>query len=152
MTKLLQSSIDRRGFLRRGVVGAAGIAAASLAACAPGAGARWTYNPQSSGLSGASPSLTPAASALASLAPTAAADMSMAPGSPMASMSADMDTLAEAVMKRFPEKTDRVGNLPLAATMDGSTKVFEITASAFPWQIDALLKPVDAVGYNGTWP
>jgi FtsP/CotA-like multicopper oxidase with cupredoxin domain len=63
-----------------------------------------------------------------------------------------MDALAEAVVKRFPEKTDLVGNQPLTPTMDGTTKVFEITASAFQWQIDAVKPPVDAVGYNGTWP
>ena len=54
-------------------------------------------------------------------------------------MGADMDALAEAVIKRFPEKTDLVGNQPLAPMMDGSTKVFELTASTLKWQIDAKL-------------
>jgi len=152
MTKLLQSSIDRRGFLRRGVIGAAGVAAATIAACTPNGLARWTYNPTSSALPGSGASPSSAASALASLAPTAPA-MSMGPGSPAASMAGDdMDAMAEAVIKRFPEKTDKVGNQPIEPVMDGSTKVYELTSSAFPWQIDAVLKPVDAVGYNGTWP
>lgn len=151
MKRSLQSSIDRRGFLRRGAVGAAGVAAAAVAACAPAGMGRWTYSPQSPGTTpGATPS--PSASALASGAPTATPQMSMAPASPAATMAADMDAMAEAVIKRFPEKTDKVGNQPLAPTMDGATKVFEITASAFPWQIDAVQKTVDAVGYNGTWP
>ncbi len=63
-----------------------------------------------------------------------------------------MDVLAEAVVKRFPEQTALVGNQILAPTLDGATKVFELTSSAFAWQIDALKEPVNAVGYNGTWP
>src|SRR3954451_24540583 len=119
MTKLLESSIDRRHFLRRSVVGAAGIAAASIAACAPGVGSRWTYNPQSQ---------LPAAAA--SLRPTATPSVAAMPGmtmdgspsaTPGASMAADMDALSEAVLKRFPEKTDLVGNQPMAPTMDGTT-------------------------------
>lgn len=78
--------------------------------------------------------------------------MPMATGTPMASMPADMDSLAEAVIKRFPEKTELYGNQAMTPTIDGGTKVFEITASAIKWQIDAQLKPVDAVAYNGTWP
>ena len=153
MTKLLESQLNRRGFLRRGAVGAAGVAAAAVAAaCAPATGARWTYNPAASGAVGAGSSLSPTASAAASLAATATPGMSMDHGSPTPSAGADMDALAEAVLKRFPEKTDKVGNQPLVPTMDGATKVFELTASAFPWQIDAQLKPVDAVGYNGMWP
>jgi FtsP/CotA-like multicopper oxidase with cupredoxin domain len=65
---------------------------------------------------------------------------------------ADMDALAEAVVKRFPEQTRLVGNQPLAPRLQGGVKVFELTSSAFEWQIDAIKEPVNAVGYNGTWP
>lgn len=64
----------------------------------------------------------------------------------------DMDALSEAVIKRFPEQTSKVGNQPLAPTMDGATKVFELTCSAFDWQIDAQKAPIPAVGFNGMVP
>src|SRR4051812_28637954 len=116
MTKLLDSSIDRRRFLHRGVVGAAGIAAATIAACAPGGVATWSYNPQSQ-KPGTAPSLLPTASP----AVTGMPGMTMNQPSPGASMAADMDALAEAVLKRFPEKTQLVGNQPMAPKMDGAT-------------------------------
>jgi len=148
MTKLLQATLDRRGFLRRGAIGAAGIAAATIAACAPGAGAGWTFNPS---LKPPTPGASPLPTG--TLPPASMPAMSMGPGSTASTMGADqMDALMEAVIKRFPEKTDLVGNQPLTPTMDGTTKVFELTASAFKWHVDAIEDPVDAVGYNGTWP
>jgi len=63
-----------------------------------------------------------------------------------------MDALAEAVVKRFPEATAKVGNQLLEPRIEGNVKVFEISASAFDWQIDARKAPVSAVGYNGMWP
>jgi FtsP/CotA-like multicopper oxidase with cupredoxin domain len=41
---------------------------------------------------------------------------------------------------------------PLKPTMDGDTKVFDMTIDAFDWQIDELKAPVKAVGYNKQWP
>jgi FtsP/CotA-like multicopper oxidase with cupredoxin domain len=148
MTRLVDAPLDRRNFLRRGAIGAAGVAAATAAACAPGGLAGWTFDPSVSQSPGKSSTPTPVGTAT----PTSHG-MSMEPATPAASAAADdMDALSEAVIKRFPEATDKVGNQPLAPTMDGATKVFELTASAFPWQLDAVLKPVDAVGYNGMWP
>ena len=44
------------------------------------------------------------------------------------------------------------GNQPLEPTIDGDTKVFNLTIDAIKHQIDALKTPVDGLGYNGTWP
>jgi len=65
-----------------------------------------------------------------------------------------MDAMASAVVDRFlaGETTDRVGNQPLAPRIENGVKIFELTASAFEWQIDAVKPTVQAVGYNGTWP
>ena len=44
------------------------------------------------------------------------------------------------------------GNQPLAPTMDGETKVFDLTVDPIKHQIDAQIPAVDALGFNGTWP
>jgi FtsP/CotA-like multicopper oxidase with cupredoxin domain len=62
------------------------------------------------------------------------------------------DVAAEAVAKRFPEQTARVGNQPLEPRIEGGVKVFEIDCSAFEWQIDAQKPTVHALGFNGMWP
>ena len=36
--------------------------------------------------------------------------------------------------------------------MDGDVKVFDLTVDEMEWQIDALMSPVKALGYNKTWP
>jgi FtsP/CotA-like multicopper oxidase with cupredoxin domain len=66
----------------------------------------------------------------------------------------DMDAEMKAVVDRFlgGETAGKVGNQPLAPRTENGVKVFDIAASAFDWQIDALKAPVKAVGYNGTWP
>jgi len=146
------AALSRRGFLRGSAVGAAGLA---IAACAPSALPGWTYNP-ATGSPGTSP--TPAGSPSPQPTPTGQPTAGPDQGShatpgPTGSPSADdMDALAEAVVKRFPERTALVGNQLLEPRLDGDVKVFEITASAFTWQIDALKLPVNAVGYNGTCP
>jgi len=48
------------------------------------------------------------------------------------------------VVKRFPEATAVVGNQPLARRLEGQWKVFDLTCSAFEWQIDAQKAPVQA--------
>jgi hypothetical protein len=45
------------------------------------------------------------------------------------------------------------GNVALAPTIVGDTKVFDLTIDKIPdWQIDATTPPLAAMGYNGTWP
>jgi hypothetical protein len=87
MTKLLQATLDRRGFLRRGAIGAAGIAAATIAACAPGAGAGWTFNPS---LLPPTPGSSPTPTG--TLPPASMPAMSMGPGSTASTMGADQIT------------------------------------------------------------
>ena len=41
---------------------------------------------------------------------------------------------------------------PLTPTVDGDVKVFNLTIDEIEQQIDELKPPVDALGYNGTWP
>jgi FtsP/CotA-like multicopper oxidase with cupredoxin domain len=139
--------VSRRGFLYGS---AATMAAATVAACAPAPLPAWLYQTPTPGPSG---SLGPGGTPLPSA--TLGAGASMNHGTPAPSGSpgnADMDALAEAVVKRFPEATAKIGNQLLEPRLEGGVKVFDITASAFDWQIDALKPTVSAVGYNGTWP
>jgi len=66
------------------------------------------------------------------------------------------DDQAEAVVKRFLDgewqSVGPSGNEPLAPTIDGDWKVFEMDCSPFDWKIDAVKPPVKAVGFNKTWP
>jgi FtsP/CotA-like multicopper oxidase with cupredoxin domain len=134
--------LSRRLFIRTSAVGAAGAAAAIAAACAPAPPASWVYG---------SPSPSPLPTGTLLPSPTGHSNGHGSPA-PSATPAADMDALAEAVVKRFPEATAKVGNQLLAPRIEGGVKVFDIAASAFEWQIDALKAPVSAVGYNGTWP
>lgn len=44
------------------------------------------------------------------------------------------------------------GNQPLEPTLDGDIKVFDMTIDEMEWQIDAMMPPVKALGYNRMWP
>ena len=75
--------------------------------------------------------------------------------SPAASTHADHDANAAAAVKRFLDgegATLPQGNQPLEPTMDGDTKVFELTIDPIQHKIDALTDPIAALGFNGTWP
>jgi hypothetical protein len=41
---------------------------------------------------------------------------------------------------------------PLEPELDGDVKVFRLTVDEMDWQIDELMPPVKALGYNGQWP
>jgi FtsP/CotA-like multicopper oxidase with cupredoxin domain len=41
---------------------------------------------------------------------------------------------------------------PLAPTLDGDVKVFELTVDEMEWRIDEKMAPVQALGYNAQWP
>jgi FtsP/CotA-like multicopper oxidase with cupredoxin domain len=74
---------------------------------------------------------------------------------PSASAPADHDAAGLAVAQRFlggEAGTLPAGNQPLAPTLDGDTKVYELTIDAIQHQIDAVKAPIAALGYNGTWP
>ena len=78
-------------------------------------------------------------------------DHSPAPSAPPV----EYDAAALAVVKRFLDgeaATLPLGNQPLEPTLDGDTKVFEVTIDKVEHWIDALKDPIVALGYNGTWP
>ena len=144
----LRAALSRRRFLRGSAVGAVSVAAATIAACAPPPPASWLYRSPTPGATGPLPTGTPLATA------TAAATMNHGTPMPTGSPTDDMDALAKAVVDRFlaGETAGKTGNQLLTPRIEGGVKVFELTASAFDWQIDAVKAPVQAVGYNGTWP
>jgi FtsP/CotA-like multicopper oxidase with cupredoxin domain len=142
--------LSRRSFLRTAALAGGGLVGATLAACSPGASA-WSYAPlgptAGTTSSAASPVISPTPEPSATMDRSSAAGASREPTS-----TGEHDQAAEAVVKRFPEKTDRMGNEPLEPRLEGEWKVFDLDCSAFEWQIDAQKPPVQAVGYNGTWP
>jgi FtsP/CotA-like multicopper oxidase with cupredoxin domain len=157
------SSLSRRGFLRGAAATGAGLVAIGIAACAPAATATgsWAYGQSipSAGPSG-QPAPSPAGSTPPSAAPSASPGMDHSPapsaapgGSPAPE---DHDANAKAVVDRFlggeGASLKGTGNLPLEATIDGDTKVYEITVEEIEHQIDAVNPPVAALGFNGTWP
>jgi manganese oxidase len=146
-TPIDHPNLSRRGFLRAGAIAGGGIAAATLAACAPASAPSWTFPPPPSPVAA-----LPSASAAASAAPSH--DASHAPA-PAGSPAADHDANAAGVVKRFLDgeaTTLPLGNQPLQPRIDGDTKVFELTIDEIEHRIDALKDPVKALGYNGVWP
>jgi FtsP/CotA-like multicopper oxidase with cupredoxin domain len=74
---------------------------------------------------------------------------------PSASPAPDHDEAALAVVKRFLAGEAAflpLGNQPLAPTLDGDVKVFELSIDEIEHRIDALKDPIAALGFNGTWP
>ena len=154
--QLLDSDLSRRGFLRGAVLASGGLAAATIAACTPGAtsGPAWTYGPQPS-------PATPRPAASGSAATPGASMDHGSPGAsagPGASPGGDEhDAAGLAVVKRFLDgegaALEGQGNQPLEPTrLDGDTKVYELTIDRIQHRIDAEKDPIDALGFNGTWP
>jgi FtsP/CotA-like multicopper oxidase with cupredoxin domain len=196
----IPDALSRRGFLRAAALTGGGLAAASIAACAPGAAPVWTYGPgRSVDPNAPAPSATPIAGA--SPAPSHDAGHSAAPATATASPSGDVptgwtdhDVAARKVVRRYlgnlvPALADiypaavvaklgdilgveddyeeltqkpafvQVPNLvltdaltPLEPTVDGDTKVFNLTIDEIDQRIDELMPPVKALGYNAQWP
>jgi FtsP/CotA-like multicopper oxidase with cupredoxin domain len=152
---------SRRRFLKGAVAAAGGLVAVSAAACVSTAGAGWTYQPSTPGLSGAgaSPALTTGAAAAAPVAtmdmgtPAPAASSAPAAGGATAS---DNDAAMKAVIDRFLggewQKVDGLGNQPLEPTVDGDAKVYDLSVDKIKHRIDAVHDPLDALGFNATWP
>ncbi len=150
------SALSRRGFLRGAAIAGGGLVAATIAACAPGAAPAWTYGPTVTAPPvGASP--TPAAPSMDHASPSPAASGSPAPSSaPIPPGWAGHDVRAKEAVDRFLagewQKVAGYGNQPLEPKLDGGVKVFEMTIDKISHQIDAFKDPLDALGYNGTWP
>jgi FtsP/CotA-like multicopper oxidase with cupredoxin domain len=148
------SPIDegRRRFLRGAVLAGGGLAAATLAACTPNTGGlpSWTYAPDPTG--------TPAGTGKpATPAPTAAASMDHGSPAPSGAPADDHDAAALAVVKRFlggeSAAVEGAGNQPFGdPKLENGVKVFELTVDKISHRIDAEKAPIDALGFNGTWP
>ncbi|CAN5773221.1 hypothetical protein BH24CHL6_BH24CHL6_14320 [soil metagenome] len=146
-----QGELTRRRFLHGSALAGGGLLAATLAACAPRGAPAWTLSPNATGRPGAPATPNPSLAATATPAATLENGDEHSPP-PTSGHGDDHDAAAEAVVKRFPEQTDTVGNQRLEPRIEGDTRVFDIDCSKFPWQIDALKEPVQAMGYNGMWP
>jgi manganese oxidase len=69
----------------------------------------------------------------------------------------DHDAAALVVVKRFLDgesaALEGAGNQPFGnPRLDGSTKVFDMSVDKIRHRIDALKDPIDALGFNATWP
>ncbi len=82
---------------------------------------------------------------------------SSAPSSaPSGAPATDHDANALAVVERFlggeGASLPRQGNVPLEPRTEGGVRIFELTVEEMDHQIDAIRDPVQALGFNGTWP
>jgi len=175
------SSLSRRHFLRGAAVAGGGlVVAACTPGAAPGWTFGPTHDPNAQASPSAGASAAPSASAAASAAPSAsaAASPSASPGTPnLPAGWSDHDLRAQEKIRRFvgnlsgplgmgdfldeplgpptedPEFTKvPQGNQPLEPTLDGDTKVFDMTIDEMDWPIDAVMPPLKALGYNKMWP
>ena len=141
--------LSRRGFLTAAAVASGSLVAVGLAACTPAGAPSWSFAP-------ASPHAVAASAAATAGAPTMSHGSSQAPSAaPSASAPIDHDANAAAVVKRFlggEGATLPAGNQPLKPTLDGTTKVFELSIDPIQHRIDAVKEPIAALGFNGTWP
>ncbi len=68
----------------------------------------------------------------------------------------DHDANALAVVKRFLDgeaaAMEGNGNQPLEPRIEGGVKIFDMTIDKIQHRIDAQKEPLDALGFNGTWP
>ncbi|MBX3031645.1 MAG: multicopper oxidase domain-containing protein [Chloroflexi bacterium] len=147
--------LPRRSVLRGAAVAATGVVAGSVAAACAAPRAAWTFDPRTptADLAGASPTATPTP------APTDHAVHTVAPATAPPSSPGGLsghDAEAKAVVERFLagewQQIPGYGNQPLAPTIDGDTRVFDMTIDEITHHITATMDPVPALGYNGTWP
>ncbi len=149
-TPLAAGPVTRRGFLRGAALAGGGLVAVGVAACAPAANAPagWTFGPTL-----AAPGVSPGTNATPS--PSASHDMS-SPGPSASAPTSDHDAAALAVVKRFLDgessQVEGAGNQPFEPRVEAGVKVFELTIDNISHRIDAEKEPIDALGFNGTWP
>ena len=153
MPTLIAADLSRRRFLGSAVLTGGGLVAAAVAACAPAATTPgWTYGPIGA-------AVTPGPTTEPASTPDPSMDHGASPGSsPASSPGIDVhDENAAAVVKRFLDGESAAvpgaGNQPYGdPRLDSSVKVFELTIDKIKHQIDAENEPLDALGFNGTWP
>jgi FtsP/CotA-like multicopper oxidase with cupredoxin domain len=153
---ITRRDLSRRGFLRTAAIAGGGAIAAGLAACAPAAGPPAFTFPvpaSSGGPNAAGPSAGSSASPDGA-APGASHDHGSAP--PSSGPATDHDAAALAVVKRFLDgeysKVAGAGNQPISPHLEGGVKVFDFSVDKISHRIDAVNAPLDALGFNGTWP
>jgi hypothetical protein len=164
---------SRRGFLRGALAVAGGTAAAAaLAACAPATGSAWSYAPLRT-LTAAAAGSEPAPASAAPVVTTEPITQEPGSSEPIPPGWTEHDVAAREKVRRFvgnlavplglapfigeptadPEFTMVAhGNQPLEPTIDGDTKVFDLSVDLMDWRIDAMKEPVAALGYNKMWP
>jgi FtsP/CotA-like multicopper oxidase with cupredoxin domain len=141
--------LPRRSILRGAAFTATGLIAGTVASACAGTRPGWTVGPGTA---------APVALAAASPVPGSAhaTQDQTASASPGASAVPNHDAEAEAVVKRFLggewQQVPGYGNQPIQPTMDGDTKVFDFTISPIVHMLTATMDPIDALGFNGTWP
>jgi manganese oxidase len=151
-TSRLPAALTRRGFLRAATIAGGGLAAAGIAACTSGPQPSWAFGDAAPSQGAVSPSASAAAAAAAAAACTVPGQ-SAAPAASTAP-ALDHDAMALAAVKRFLDgeaTTLPEPNKVLAATLDGDTKVFDLTIDEIQHRIDGVKPAVAALGFNGTW-
>jgi manganese oxidase len=153
MPTLPSAGLDRRRFLRGAVVAGGGVVAAAVAACTPGTSSSgWTFPPFQA------PSVGPSTKPAGTPAPSMDHDgPSASPGASGSPAMDDHDAAGLAAVKRFLDgesaSLDGAGNQPYGEPrVEADVKVFELTIDRIRHQIDAKQDPIDALGFNGTWP
>jgi FtsP/CotA-like multicopper oxidase with cupredoxin domain len=149
------SSLSRRRFLRTAAITGGGLVAAGVAACAPTSAAPgWSFGPPLGSPVPGAPSASPS-TAPSSAAPSPTMSHSPAPSGSGAPVDGH-DEAALAVVQRFLdgewEQVEGYGNQPLEPRVEGGVKVYELTIDRIRHRIDARKDPVDALGFNATWP
>jgi len=166
--------LSRRSFLRASALAGGGLVAASVAACAPALAPAWTFTPVTSGTpaGGSSPGASAstghdhggtatASDGTTASATTTASGAAASPGATGATATipagwSQHDVDAKAAVDRFLAgeytKLDQpTPNAPLAYTMDGSTKVFQLTVDEISHRTDLVNPPLAALGFNASW-
>jgi FtsP/CotA-like multicopper oxidase with cupredoxin domain len=129
-TALLSQKGSRRDFLRN--TAATALAGTALAACSIDESAAQTARVVNADHSGGTMAPNPAP-----ITPAAAAE--------------EMDRMHEAGIKAFPAKSVGKGNQLMQPRMDGSVKVYELTAKKMRWET-APGQTVEGWAYNGQIP
>jgi FtsP/CotA-like multicopper oxidase with cupredoxin domain len=147
------SPLSRRGFLRAAAVTGGGLVAVGVAACTPGAtGPGWTYGaPVATGAPPSDHPPAPAPSMDHAPSPSGPAGPSATPGMD------DHDAEALSRVERFlggeGAELEGTGNVPLDPTrVENGVKVWDMTIDTIKHRIDGRMDPIDALGFNGTWP
>ncbi len=148
--------LPRRSILRGAAVAATGVVAGTVAAACASPRAAWTFDPRTptADLAGPSPTAVPDPTSAATDHASHGATASSAPGSSPGMAGHDVE--AQAVVERFLggewQQVPGYGNQVITPTLDGDTKVFDMTVDEISHQITATMDPVDALGFNATWP